>query len=138
MDCTRLAQCAFNRRTVDEIKENVDELSGRGAFSRLLHSKDDKGRIATWRLKLTEVLHVFNVRSITSLFTFLTIAFQTKLALNTHGAVSDIRRDVVNTQNIVSNIHRTIAERQEVADSGNASVGSHCTLFITERILTVA
>ena len=111
-----------------EIEGNVVELGKRNVVSRLFHSKDDKERIAAWRLDLNRVLHVFNVRSITPLPTLLTTHPQTELAINTHTAVSDIRHDVANTQNIVSDIHRTIVERQEGI---NVSVSDHCTLFVS-------
>jgi len=116
---------------VAEIEGNVVKLGKRNAVSRLFHSKDDKERIAGWRLDLNRVLHVFNVRSITSSPTFLIIRFQTELAINTHGAV-------VNTQNIVSDIHRTIVERQDGTDGGNPSVSNRCAPSITEEILTIA
>jgi hypothetical protein len=120
-----LAHRAFYRRTVAEVERNVVKLGKRNAASRLFHSKNDKEKIAAWRLDLNRILHVFNVRSITSFLTSLTIRFQTELAINTHGAV-------VNTQNIVSDIHRTMVERQGGTDGGNASVSSHFTLPVTE------
>jgi hypothetical protein len=131
VDYTRLAQCTFDRRTVAEIERNVVKLNKRSAVSRLFHSKNDKEKIAAWRLDLNRILHVFNVRSTSSSFTPLTIQFQTELAINTHGAV-------VNTQNIVNDIHRTIVERREGPDGGDAPVSDNPDLFIAEYILTIA
>ena len=114
----RLADCTFDHRTVAEIERKVVKLGKRSVVSGLFHSKNDKERIAAWRLDLNRILHVFNVRSIISSPAFLTTRFQTELAINTHGAV-------VNTQNIVADIRRTIAERQEGVDGRNVSVSGY-------------
>ena len=92
--------------------------------------------IDAWRLDLTRILHTFNVRSLTSLLTLLTIRFQTELALHTHGAVFDIRHDVMDTHNMVYNIHRAVVERQEGVDGGNQPVSNRCARFIVEQIPT--
>ena len=52
----------FNRRTVANIREGVVKLGKRNAAARLFHAKNDKGTIASWRLDLNRILHVFNVR----------------------------------------------------------------------------
>ncbi|KAF9643251.1 hypothetical protein BDM02DRAFT_3132560 [Thelephora ganbajun] len=59
--------------TVAEIERNVDELGRRNRISRLFHAKNDKDAIAAWRLDLNRILHVFNVRIITSALTSLTV-----------------------------------------------------------------
>ena len=46
-----------------EIQRNIVKRGGRSAASRLFRAKDDKEAIATWRLDLNRILHVFNVRS---------------------------------------------------------------------------
>ena len=51
--------------------------------------------IATWKLDLNRILHVFNVCSVGSVLPSLTPAFQTELAINTHGMVLDIHHSVV-------------------------------------------
>jgi len=38
----------------------------RNVVLRLLHAKDDKDTIVTWKQDLTRVLHIFNVRSVGS------------------------------------------------------------------------
>jgi len=42
----------------------VTKQSKRNAIFRHLHAKNDKEKIAAWRLDLNRILHVFNVRSI--------------------------------------------------------------------------
>ena len=56
----------LNRRTADEIQRNIVKWDKRNTISRHFHSKDDKKAIAAWRLDLDRILHVFNVRSVTS------------------------------------------------------------------------
>ena len=103
--------------------------SKRNVVSRLFNAKDDKEAIAAWRLDLNRILHVFNVRSITSSPPLLTIRFQTELAINTHVAVSDIGTEVANTHNIVSDthtivsdMHRTMVKQKQGADDSGPSV----------------
>ena len=47
-----------------EIQEKVAEKGGQSAPSRLVHAKNDKDLIATWRFDLNRVLQVFTVRSV--------------------------------------------------------------------------
>lgn len=56
-----------NGRTVACIQKNVVKQSNRNAVSRLLRANNDKEAIAAWRQDLTRVLHVFNVRSVSSI-----------------------------------------------------------------------
>ena len=112
-----------------EIQKDVIKLSERGFFSRLFYAKDDKDTLAAWRSDLNGVLHVFNVSSITSSSTFLTIHFQTELAVNTNVAVSDVRHDVAKTHTIVTDIHRSLVERKEGTDDRNRSVSNHHTII---------
>lgn len=110
---------------------NIVKLGKRGVIHRLFHAKQDKDTIAAWEAELNRILHVFNVRSITSSFTSLKIFFQTELAINTHVAV-------VTTQNLTSEIHRAVVGRQDGTDGRDLSVSVHCTQSIAERTLTVA
>ena len=119
-----------DRRAVAEIQKNIVKRGKRNGVSWMFHAKDDKEAIATWRLDLTKILHVFNVRSVTPVRPPLTIRFQTELAintnvavsnvhhdvLNTHVIVSELRRNVTNTQTIVSDIYRTMVENQGETD----------------------
>jgi len=50
----------------------VTEQSKRNAISRYLHAKNDKEKIAAWRLNLNRILHVFNVRSVIFVWRLLT------------------------------------------------------------------
>jgi len=61
---THLPYQTPDRRTVAEIQRNIVERAKRNAVTRLFHAKNDKETIATWRLDLNRILHVFNVRSI--------------------------------------------------------------------------
>ena len=53
---------AFDHRTVAKIQEKAAKQSARRRVSRLLHSKNDKEKIAAWKLELDRILQVFNVR----------------------------------------------------------------------------
>jgi len=58
------AHRALNRRTVAGIREKITEKCGRGLLSRLANAKNDKETLATWKLDLNRILHIFNVRSV--------------------------------------------------------------------------
>jgi len=94
----------LNPRSVAEIQKNIVKRGKRSPVSRLFHAKDDEEAIAARKLELSRILHVFNVRSVTSVWSSLTVRFQTELSINTHVVVSDIRHDVVNTHTIVSDV----------------------------------
>ena len=51
-------------RAVAEIQKKIIKEGKRNVISRHLHAKNDKDKIAAWRLDLNRILHVFNVRSI--------------------------------------------------------------------------
>ena len=53
--------------------------------------------ITAWKLDLFRILHVFNVRSVASAWSRLTVRFQTELAINTNVAVSKVRYDIMKT-----------------------------------------
>ena len=63
---------ALNRRTVAGIQEKIVEKGGRNLVSRLAHAKNDKETIATWKLDLNRILHIFNVCPVTIVRPFLT------------------------------------------------------------------
>ena len=57
-----------DHRALAEIQKNiVDRRGKRNAVSRAFHAKNDKETIATWRLDLNRILHVFDVRSVTAI-----------------------------------------------------------------------
>jgi len=93
---------------VAEIQRKIVKRGKRNLISRLFHAKNDKETIATWRLGLNRVLHVFNVRSTIYTRPVLNVRLQTELGINTHVVVSDIHEDVVNTHTIVSDVHRDV------------------------------
>ena len=129
---------------MDEIQGRVLKQSRRGAVSRLLHAKNDKESIVTWKSDLNRILHVFNVRSVASVWLRLTIRSQTELSVNTHVVVSDIRQDVVNTQAIVSNVqdgvvntHSLVSELHHNVATTHATVtGTHTTVTDTHTIVS--
>ena len=51
---------------MDEIQRHIIERGKRSVISRHYHAKDDEKAIAAWKLDLKGILHVFNVRSATS------------------------------------------------------------------------
>ena len=77
-----------------EIQEKVMKRSGRNPVSRLLHAKNDKEMVATWRSDLNRILHVFNVRSVVIARLSLIVPSQTELAINTNVTVSSMRHDM--------------------------------------------
>ena len=136
---------------MDKIQEKITEKRGRNRLSRVLHAKSDKDAVAAWKLDLNRILHVFNVRSVASIWSSLTGCVQTELAVNTNVVVSDIRRDVVmtqtivsdvhqgvvDTQAIVSDIHRAVVKGQDEAVNQHISVNITCTTSIAQSILTI-
>ena len=55
-----------DRRTVAEIQRDTIKRGKRNTVSRLFHAKQDKEMIIAWRSELNGILHVFNVRVVTS------------------------------------------------------------------------
>ena len=58
-------QC-LDVRTVAEIQGKVVKQGKRNPVSRMFHSKNDKDAIAAWKQDLSRILHIFNVRSVSS------------------------------------------------------------------------
>ena len=131
-----------------EIQKKVIKQGQRNPISRHLHAKNDKEKIAAWKLELNRILQVFNVcsRSIVSVWRLLTLDSQTELAINTHvtvsethvtvaetqATISELEKNATSTHIMVSNIHRTMAKGQEVNDSNNLLVSDTRTLSTTE------
>ena len=99
------------------IQGRIIKQGKRNVISRHLQAKNDKEKIAGWRLDLTRILNVFNVRSIASVGLSPTPHFQTELAIN--------------TQIMVSDIHRTVVKGQEQSGK-NPLVSDTRTLAVTE------
>ena len=53
---------------MDNIREKIGNKRGRNRLSRVVHAKSDKDAVGAWKLDLNRILHVFNVRSITSVW----------------------------------------------------------------------
>lgn len=106
----------------------------RNAISRRYHAKDDKEAIATWKLDLSRIHRVFNVRSITSVRRSLTFRLQVELRVNARGTGSDTRQDSSTNKNavesgaakthaVVPNIHCKKLKGREGAGGQNRVVG---------------
>ena len=147
---------ALNRRTVTEIQRKIIKRGKRNVVSRLFHVNDEEA-IATWRLGINRITHVFNVRPATSVWPSLTFRSQTDFGTNTHVIVpanhrdtatthtiaSDVRRDTPNADTtvpdirhevskshaIVSDVHRNALRSREDA---NQAVSTSCTLPVIE------
>ena len=53
-------------RAIEEIQKRIVKQGKRNAILQHLHARNDKERIAAWRLDLVRILQVFNVRSVVS------------------------------------------------------------------------
>ena len=104
----QLTDDTLNCRIVGEIQNKATEHSQRNPLSRFFHARGDKDMVAAWRLELSRISYVFNVRSVTSSLTLLIVRPQAELAMNAHAAASGLHRD------IVSNICRTMSGRSGV------------------------
>jgi len=126
----RLAHHTVDRRTVAGIQEKITEKCGRNRLSRLVQAKNDKETIATWKLNLNRILHVFNVSFFIPVRPLLlTVHSQTELNINTNVVVSDVHHGVVTTHAMVSDIHRSMLKGQEGTDDQHRSVSEVCTPF---------
>ena len=127
---------------MDEIQRHVIKWGKRNVISRQYHAKDDKEAIATWRLDLDRIVHVFNVCSVIPARRLLIFGFQIELRANTHASVSDTHQDAGNehttgsdatkTHTIVSDIHHNKLKSREGADGQNRAVSTTCTLPATD------
>ena len=117
---------ALDFRVVAEIQRMVVKQGERNAIHRFFDLRSDKRRLATWRLALDRVLRVFNVRSIGSTYSQLSVCLQTELAIHTHSVVSDLRHDIVNTQNMVSDLQCEICKINATVSDGVTN--KHITL----------
>jgi len=119
---------------VAEIQGEIIKRGKQNVVSRLFHANDEEA-IATWRLGLNRILHVFNVRPTTSVWPSLTFRSQTELGTNAHITVSDDLHEAANTHAIpntetivpgvrhdVSNTHAIVSvDWNDVANTHTAS-----------------
>ena len=102
----RFTHRALDRSTVSEVQKNITERRGkRNTISRLLHAKEDKVAIAAWKGDIDKILHIFNVRSVTSVRPSLNLCFQAELETNPHTTISNTQQDAANTHATVPDIH---------------------------------
>ena len=108
--------------------------------------------IASWRTDLSRILLVFNVCSVVSVRSVLTVCSQTELGLNIYVAVSDVRDGVTathaavadthvvvaDTHAMVSEIHRKMTGSQDGADDQSWLVSDIRTVPTTKYMLTTA
>ena len=127
---------------MNEIRRNITKRGKQNPITRRFHAKDDKEAIAAWRSDLSRILHVFNVRSVTSVRSSLNLHFQTELGINTHETISDVHQGAANepavvpdvrcnTSNaypIVSNIYHDKLKNHEGAGGQNQVVSATYTL----------
>ena len=125
-----LTDHALDCRTVAEIQDEVIKRSGRGTASRLFHAKNDKEAIVAWKLDLNRILHIFNVRSSSVVFTraSLILPLQTELAMNTHTLAID-------TNALVLDIHRNVVASRGGTDSQQHPVSATFNPSTTQCLL---
>ena len=112
-----------------EIQNKVVKRSGRNAASRFLQAKNDKEKIAGWRVELDRILQVFKVRSVISAWSSLTVNFQTGLAVTTHVTVADTHTIISDIRDDVSKIREGIGGQVQPAQT--RSVASATKEFST-------
>ena len=145
------------------IQKNIVKQGKQSAVSQRSDEKHDNEAIPSWKLDLDRILHDFTVRSITSVWSPLTLLFQTEF--ETHVTEPEIHHAVANTQTIVSHVHRDTPDTNNIVpdpgdgvsnthatsdihldtlkirgdtDDQNPTVSNSCTLPVTEQLLTAA
>ena len=145
------------------IQKNIVKQGKQNAVSQGSDEKHDNGVIASWKLDLDRILHDFTVRSITSVWSPLTLLFQTEF--ETYVTEAEIHRAVANTQTIVSHVHRDTPDTNNIVpdpsdgvsnthatsdihldtlkirgdtDDQNPAVSNSCTLAVIEPPFTAA
>jgi hypothetical protein len=106
---------------VAKIQEKVIKQGKRNALRRFVLSKADKDKIAGWKQDFMRILHVFNVRSISSAghsFANSAAPFQTELAIDTNITVTDTKTVVTDTNTMVADLHRNLLAEREGASVG--------------------
>ena len=146
-----------------EIQKNIVKQGKQNAISQRSDEKHDNEAIPSWKLDLDRILHDFTVRSITSVWSPLTLLFQTEFETHVtepeihhvvaathatvphvhHGAsdagdiVPDPSHGVSNTR-VASDIHLDMLKICGDTDDQNTVVSTSCTLPVTEQPLTAA
>ena len=73
-------------------------------------------------MDLNRILLVFNVRSVVSAWSILTVHSQTELGLNIYVAVSDVHDGVTKTHGVVTNTHAVVTDTHIVVADTHAVV----------------
>ena len=146
-----------------EIQGNIIKQGKQNEVSQRFDKKYDNEAIASWKLDLDRILRDFNVRSITSVWSPLTLLFQT--GFETHVTESEIHHAAAATHAIVSHVHHDASDASDIVpdpshgvsnthvasdihldklkirgdpDDQNPVVSTPCTLPVTEQPLTAA
>ena len=106
---------------MDEIQRTIIKRDKRNAITRLFRG-DDKEAIDTWRLNFNGILHVFNVRSVTSGWPLLTSRLKTELAISKQLTISDTRRGVATTHTTVSDVHHDTPDADNIVSDVHRDV----------------
>ena len=109
-------------RMVAEIRRRIVKQGKRNVISRHFHARSDKETIATWRLDLNRILHIFNVRSGVVMLQLLIVNSQTELVINIHVTVSDIHHGVANTNTIVSAVRHDVSDAHAIVSNVQSDV----------------
>ena len=107
---------------MDEIQRNIIKRGKRNPIFRRYHAKNEKEAIATWRLDLDRILHLFNVCSVTCVLPLLTCRFQAELVISTYPTRSDIRHDVTNAHATVSSAYHDIPNTESIVPNIRSDV----------------
>ena len=110
-------------------------------FSRVLHAQSDKDTIAAWKGDLDRLLHIFNVRSVSSICYPLTTPIQTELAIDTNVRVTgnhqeatsratDMHEEVTSK---VTDMHQDVLEIKESVSNKQSLVRRSLILTMKER-----
>ena len=89
---------------------DIEKRRKQNMFSKVLHVKTNKEKMAAWNLNLGKILHVFNVSPTVSLRLLLTLHPQTELATSTHVIVSDTQAIVSKLDHTATRNHTMISE----------------------------
>ena len=146
-----------------EIQKNILKQGKQNAISQRFDEKHDNEVIASWKLDLDRILHDFTVRSITSVWSPLTLLFQTEF--ETHVTEAEIHHAVATTHAIVPHVHYDNSDSNSIipdpsdgasnahvtpdihldtlkirgdANGQNLAVSAPCTLAVAEQPLTAA
>ena len=106
-----------------DIQERVSEKNERNTLTRAFYAGSDKDAIVAWKQEFSKILQIFHVCSVDSVWSLLTVSFQTELAINTHVAITSGRREVTD---IVTNMHQDVLVIKESVSGKRRMVSRAC------------